>query len=104
MSAFPTIVEAMTDARLFGPMYQGVSWDGWHAVLKGAFGLPMEDEELRFFRRVSGDRAPPGRRCKELVLAIGRRGGKDAIAALICAYAAMAYRPDGRVRAGERPL
>jgi hypothetical protein len=104
MKRVPTIIEAMTSARLFGAMYDGPTWKPWHAVLKAAFGLPMDDEEAAFFRLVAGNREPSGKRCKELVLAIGRRGGKDAIAALICAHAAIAYRPDGRVRAGERPL
>jgi hypothetical protein len=104
MKAFPTIVEAMSDPRLFGAMYQGASWDGWKVVLKAAFGLPMTAEEIAFFKIVAGDRDPSGRRCKELVMAVGRRGGKDAISALICAYAAMSFKPDGRVRAGERPL
>src|SRR5258705_13901236 len=103
-SAFPDIVAAMTDNRLFGELYQGASWDGWRAILKAAFGLEMTAEETKLFRIVAGDRDPSGRRCKELVLAIGRRGGKDAISALICAYAAMSFKPDGRVRAGERPL
>jgi hypothetical protein len=59
----------------------------------------MTTEETALFKSVAGDRDPPGRRCRELVLAVGRRGGKDAISALICANAAMAFQPDGRVRA-----
>jgi hypothetical protein len=102
--ALPNIVAAMSDTRLFGGMYEGPTWDGWKVVLKAAFGLPMTAEEIASFKIVAGDRDPSGRRCKELVLAIGRRGGKDAISALICAHAAMCFRSDGRVRAGERPL
>jgi len=104
MTAVPTIIEAMQSDALFGKYYAGPTWKPWQAVLKAAFGLPMDDGEISFFKRVAGDRDPSGKRCKELVLAIGRRGGKDAVAALICAYAATAYRPDARVRAGERPL
>jgi hypothetical protein len=52
----------------------------------------MDDEEVAFFKIVAGDRDPSGKRCKELVLAIARRGGKDAIAALICAHTALTYR------------
>src|SRR5262249_23489862 len=102
--SFPNIIDTMTDERLLGAFYRGQTWDGWKAVLKAAFGLPMTAEDTEFFKIVAGDRDPPGRRCKELVLAIGRRGGKDAISALICAYAAMSFEPDGRVRAGERLL
>jgi hypothetical protein len=99
----PDIISAMTDRRLFGRFYEGASWSGWQAVLRGAFGLKMTEEEITFFRSVAG-REPPGRRVKELVLAIGRRGGKDAVAALIAAFTALSFKPDGRVRAGERPL
>jgi hypothetical protein len=103
-AAFPTIIQAMTSPALFAPYYSGPSWAPWKVVLKAAFGLRLTAEETAFFKVVAGDRDPSGRRCKELVLAIGRRGGKDAIAALLCAYAAMTYEPQGRVRAGERPL
>jgi hypothetical protein len=100
----PTIIEAMESAALFGPFYSGASWAPWKAVLKAAFGLEMTAQEIILFKTIAGDRDPPGKRCKELVLAIGRRGGKDAISALIGAYMALTFQPAGRVRAGERPL
>src|SRR5258706_948932 len=101
--AFPDIVQAMTDDRLFGPMFSGSSWDNWRAVLKGAFGLTMTDAEREFFRSVAG-REPPGRRVKELDIIAGRRSGKDSVVSAIGAYAAVTFRPSGKVRPGERPL
>jgi hypothetical protein len=100
----PNIVQVMTDARLFGPMYPGPTWGPWKAVLKAAFALGLDEEEARFFDIVAGGRPLPRRRVRELVIAAGRRAGKDAITAAIAAYFAMTFRPDGRVRAGERPL
>lgn len=98
----PSIVEVME--RVFGSAYSGETWGPWRAVLKAGFNLPMTEEELGFFRLVAGGRPLPAKRCRELVICAARRAGKDAIAALICAWFGMTYRPDGRVRPGERPL
>jgi hypothetical protein len=100
----PTIVQAMTSPALFGPYYAGPTWGPWEAVLKAGFGLPMTAEEVAFFKLVAGGRPLPAKRCRELVICAARRAGKDAIASLICAWFAMTFRPDGRVRPGERPL
>lgn len=98
------IITAMTSSRLFGRMYPGPTWGPWQALLKAAFALPMSPEEIKFFEVVAGGRPLPLKRVRELVIAAGRRAGKDAATALIAAYFAMTFRPDGRVRAGERPL
>jgi hypothetical protein len=47
------IVAAMNHPRLFAPWFRGESWDGWRAVLKAAYGLPMIDAEIAFFRTVA---------------------------------------------------
>jgi hypothetical protein len=98
------IIEAMSAPKLFGPQYQGESWDNWKAVLKAGFGLPMSEEEKAFFDIVAGGRPLPAKRVRELVICSARRSGKDAVAALVCAHAAMTFKADGRIRAGERPL
>jgi hypothetical protein len=102
-SAFPDLVTAMSDPRLFGPMFAGASWDNWRTILRAALGLPMTEAEIAFFRTVAG-REPPGKRVKELDIIAGRRSGKDSVASAIAAYAAVTFRPDGRTRPGERPL
>ena len=58
---------------------RGESWRGWRTVLKAAYGMPLDDDELPFFRKVA-QRDPPGRRVRELWLIVGRRGGKDSVA------------------------
>jgi hypothetical protein len=74
------IVEALADPNLFGPWFAGPSWATWRAVLRAAFCLPMDAEDLRLFRGVAGDRAPPQHRVRELWCVVGRRGGKDGTA------------------------
>jgi hypothetical protein len=96
------IVTAMN--TIFAGMYAGESWNPWKAILGAAFGLPLSEDQAAFVGSVTGNRELPGRRVRELVVCAGRRAGKDAVTALICAYFALTYRPDGRVRVGERPL
>ena len=45
-TGFPDLVTAMSDPRLFGPMFAGQSWDNWRAILKAALGLPMSPAEV----------------------------------------------------------
>ena len=42
------IVAAMNEPSLFQPFFAGESWDHWRTVLKGAFALPMSDDEREF--------------------------------------------------------
>jgi hypothetical protein len=97
------IVSAMNDKALFEPWFPGATWDGWRAVLKAAFALPMTAAEVEFFRSVA-ERDPPTRKVKELWLICGRRAGKDSIASAICAHAAALFSEGDRLRPGERAL
>jgi hypothetical protein len=97
------IVRTMDDPNLFGPWFKGPSWDGWRTVLKGAYGLPMSEAEIAFFRSIA-DRDPPARRVKEVWIISGRRAGKDSVASLIGAYTAALFDPADRIRPGERPI
>ena len=58
-------------------------WETWLAVLRAAFGLDLDKEQLRAFRSVSGDREPPRERVRELWAIAGRRSGKSRIAAAL---------------------
>jgi hypothetical protein len=84
--------------------YQEDSWSNWRAILKAAFGKPLNADELEFFHEVAGNREPPPGRVKELWIVGGRRGGKDSIAAGIATQVAC-YADEGMVlRPGERAL
>lgn len=100
----PSIITAMDDPALFGPFFQGESWNNWRTVLKAAYGLPLGEQELVFFKNVAGHRDPPGSRVREMWLVAGRRGGKDAVASLIAAFAAALFDQQHRLRPGERAL
>jgi hypothetical protein len=97
------IVAAMGHPRLFGPWFEGPSWNNWRTVLKGAFALPMSDEERAFFRSVA-ERDPPTKQVRYFWAIIGRAGGKDSVASLISATAAALFEPGRKLRPGERAL
>jgi hypothetical protein len=102
-SATMEIGAALTDPSIFEPWFHGASWDGWRAVLRGAFGEQMTGRERQFFRSVA-NREPPSGRVKELWVVAGRRAGKDSVASLIAAFMAADFRSNGRLRPGERAL
>jgi hypothetical protein len=99
----PDIVAAMNSQALFAPWFKGPSWDGWRAVLKAAYCLPMTKAEIEFFRSVA-ERDPPKKRVRELWVAAGRRAGKDSIASMIAAHAAALFTGQDRLRPGERAM
>lgn len=98
-----SIDEALTDPELFQPWFPGETWDGWRAVLKAAYALPMTGDEVDFFRSVA-ERDPPKRRVRELWCIVGRRGGKDSVASVIAAHSAALFDQGHLLRPGERAL
>ena len=98
-----SIIDALDDPALFEPWFRGESWSGWRTILKGAFALPMTDQEREFFRSIA-ERDPPTKRVRELWVVAGRRAGKDSIASLIAAYTAALFDGGDKLRPGERAL
>src|SRR5215510_6238963 len=82
--------------------FSGASWTNWRVVLKALFALPMDNDELALFQRLSGRTAPPSERVKEAWLIFGRRAGKSFIAAFLALYGAVYVRY--RLAPGERGL
>ena len=96
------IVQALDDANLLGPWFAGPSWATWKAVLKAAFALKMDSEELALFRAVA-ERDPPKKRVRELWVIAGRRAGKDSVASAVACYfsAFIDWHSLGSLRPGE---
>ena len=86
MSGAVSIHDLMTDPVLFGDQFGGESWAAWRALLAGFYGLPLDDEGLGLFRRITALPEPVHVLLYELWLAVGRRGGKSQIAALVAVY------------------
>ncbi|MHC2415867.1 hypothetical protein ACVJGC_008458 [Bradyrhizobium diazoefficiens] len=84
-----TLLDAIADPKLFKPFFKSpASWLAWRAFIAAAFGLPMSAEELAIYRACTGRKDAPTQQMRELVLVIGRRGGKSRILALIAVWLA----------------
>jgi hypothetical protein len=96
-----TIARTISDPRLLGPAFDGPSWNLWRIVLRAAFGEPLADAERALFAEVAGGRSPPTCRVRELVIAVGRGGGKDSAATAIGTHIATTS-DFSSLRPGER--
>ena len=101
-----SVVEAFTDPQLLGASFGEDTREPWRAVLCAAFGLPLNDARSTLFQRLSGGRAAPSKRVRELWAIAGRRSDKTHTAAGVAVYlAAIGAELDGtlsRLTAGER--
>lgn len=82
------ILDAMTDPRLFGDSFGGESFAAWRALLSGFYGLPIDGEALETWKALTARTEAPQGPHSELWLAVGRRGGKSQVAALVAVYEA----------------
>jgi hypothetical protein len=71
--------------------------------MKAVFGEVMTAAEIERFRELAGRDPPPGR-VREVWLAIGRRAGKDSIAAALATYLAVFGDFNLHLRRGERAV
>jgi hypothetical protein len=83
------IAEALAPPRLLAAALGDPStWTTWIGVLKAAYGESLSEPEAAAFVRVSGGRAPPAGRVRELVAVASRRCGKGRMMGALCAYEA----------------
>ena len=102
MRSTVTITDALRDPALLGSIGDLASWSTWLAVLRAAFGLPLDVEQLAAFSAVAGDRSPPSKRVAELWCIAGRRSGKSRIAAALAVHAACLTDARSRLARGEQ--
>lgn len=103
MSDVFTIDRALSDPRLLGAaLGDSASWLTWLTILRATFGLPLSEEQQTIFASVSGNRAPPTQRVRELWCISGRRGGKSRMAAALAVYFATFVKP--KLARGEHGL
>jgi len=83
------ILDSLDSADLFAGQFQPAeSWAAWRAVLAALFALPMTEAQLATYRRHTGREVQPSAPARECWLAVGRRGGKSRVAALVAVYLA----------------
>jgi hypothetical protein len=78
------VLEAIDDLNLLGASIKDpVSFAPWKALLAGAFGLPLDPDQLDLYRHCTGRTAPPSAPFRSVFMSIGRRGGKSVCMALM---------------------
>jgi hypothetical protein len=85
------ILEAFEDPKVFGRFFKPKdSWTNWKIFLKTVYGLPLERNEQKLYRKCTGRKAlPPKEGFEEFYAIVGRRGGKSRIMSLIAVYEAL---------------
>ena len=97
-----TILDTMQDPALFGPWFQGKTWDAWRVFLASLFGLPLDNKSLEVFQKHTGRKGTPIDPATESWLIVGRRGGKSLISALVAVFLACFRGYQGILAPGER--
>ena len=67
-----TLLQALSDPRLFGPLFPSPDWDPWRTFCKALIGAPIPEPELPLYRRCTGRAAPPTRPATEAWVVAGR--------------------------------
>lgn len=91
----------LTDLKLYGEQFKGISWAIWCVVLIASEGEELTDQEQSIFRRVTNREHVPGVRVAELWCCVGRRGGKSRAIAAKAIYCALAFNLKPYLAPGE---
>ena len=83
-----TILDTIRDKNLFGPWFQGDSWNAWLGFLSTLFGLSMDEATKGVYTQHTGRSDAPTAQFREGWLVVGRRGGKSLVAALVAVFIA----------------
>ncbi len=54
-----TLVDALRDPALFGPLFDPATWGAWLVFLKAVFGLPMTEADCAVYAKHTGRTTPP---------------------------------------------
>ncbi|MGC8519282.1 MAG: hypothetical protein ACP5P4_12265, partial [Steroidobacteraceae bacterium] len=73
--------EAMVDRKLFGRTFAGPTFAAWRTVAKILDGVPLNREELKLYRALTGRDAAPRAPFTEAYLIKPRRAGGTLFAA-----------------------
>ncbi|MEI4262331.1 hypothetical protein [Roseovarius sp. D0-M9] len=95
-----SILDAMTDPKLFGSTFGDDSFAAWRALLGRFYGLPLDDA-AELVEAVTQRQTAPHSGFRELWVAIGRRGGKSHVAALVAAFEAAFHDHRDKLAPGE---
>jgi len=98
----PSIIELMTEPRLFGRDFGGPSWAAWRTLHRARSALPPEGGDLALFQQCTKRSRWPTTPAREVWAPIGRRGGKSRQLAAAAVYEACFVDHSAQLVAGER--
>jgi len=86
------IIEAINDENLLGRFFKDkLTWSNWFVVLKGLFGLAMNEWEFARWTKITGRTSGLTRLFREAFFLIGRRGGKSFMVGIIAVFKAVFF-------------
>ncbi|MGB3864520.1 MAG: hypothetical protein WBA29_02685 [Xanthobacteraceae bacterium] len=83
-----TLAAAMRDVNLLGAPFQAPTFWPWHCVAKVISGERLDKREAELFRQCTGRTKLPSGPVRNLILLVGRRGGKDRFMSAVAIYRA----------------
>jgi hypothetical protein len=86
MRVLRTMRQVLADPEAFGRVMGGSSRFSWRCLLIASAGEALTDDERLEFKRLTGRDREPGRMCRELIAAVGRRGGKTQAVTVFAAW------------------
>lgn len=105
------IIDAIKDEHLFRPFLAdrdlGIStWNGWMAVLRCMYGMPVPESRHGYIQQVTGRPydSMPETGFSTLLALTGRRCGKSRIASVLATYEAVLSGRHERLASGERGM
>jgi hypothetical protein len=90
------VLDLLDAAELTGP-----TWRAWRTFLKAIFAIALDEAELSLFQRHTERAAPPPERVREAWMAVGRRGGKSRIMAIVAGFLGFSF-DSSTLAPGER--
>ncbi|MEN6559262.1 MAG: hypothetical protein ABFD52_00620 [Acidobacteriota bacterium] len=91
------------DDRFFGTAFTpNDTWAAWTILLKGLYGLPLDEDELSLFQHFTGRETARSEGYHSALCVSGRRSGKSRISGLITAYEALWGGHEKELAPGER--
>jgi hypothetical protein len=88
MKPTTTLRDALSDPALLAHVLAGPSWLPWRVLLIAAMGEALTDAERPIFSQLTSRPCEPLRRCNEIAVVAGRRGGKTTAMAALASYLA----------------
>jgi len=99
------IIQAIHSEEVFRPYFTNLeTWRNWIIFEKALFGLELDKQEMKVFRKCARLRKQPKEKIREAWICSGRRSGKSRTVAVISVYLGLFVDWSKYISRGERPF